>query len=85
MVVTTIFSIVVAGARVARRARNKGWLNGAISGLVYVVILYFISALAYPGFVFDRSVLYMLILGVLTGAFGGVIGINLKSKYHKKK
>jgi putative membrane protein (TIGR04086 family) len=85
VVVTTVLSIIIAGTRVARKARSKGWLNGAIAGLTYMIILYFISCLALTGFVFDKYVLYMLILGIFTGAFGGVIGINLKGGSYKAK
>ncbi|MGE4283977.1 MAG: TIGR04086 family membrane protein [Clostridia bacterium] len=80
VVVTTVLSIIFAGARVARKAKSKGWLNGAISGITYMVILYFISCLALTGFVFDKYVIYMLILGLFSGAFGGIIGINLKGR-----
>lgn len=80
VVITTVLSIMLAGIKVARKAKSKGWLNGAIAGIAYMIILYFISALALTGFVFDRYVIYMLILGLLTGAFGGIVGINIGYK-----
>lgn len=84
VVITTIVSIIYAGTRVAKNARSKGWLNGAIAGMAYMVILYVASCLALTGFVFDRYVIYMLFLGILAGAFGGIMGINLKGS-HKNK
>ncbi|WHH59030.1 TIGR04086 family membrane protein [Petroclostridium sp. X23] len=85
VVATTVLSIMIAGANVARKARNRGWFNGAISGATYMIVLYFISCLALTGFVFDKYVIYMLILGLFTGAFGGIIGINLKGGSSKNK
>ena len=85
VVVTTVLSIVFAGMKVASRAKTKGWLNGAIAGAVYMIVLYFISALALTGFVLDRYVIYMLFLGIISGAFGGIIGINFNYKSNKKR
>lgn len=83
--ITTIVSIFIGGAGVAKKARNKGWLNGALVGIAYIVILYFISALSLVGFVFDKNVISMLIMGILSGALGGIVGINLKTKRYKRK
>lgn len=80
VIVTTILSIVIAGTSVAKKVKSKGWLNGAITGIAYMVILYIISSLALTGFVFDKYVVYMMFLGLCIGAFGGIIGINLKGK-----
>lgn len=78
VILTTILSIVIAGAKVAKKAKSKGWLNGAVTGITYMIILYIISSLVFTGFVFDKYVLYMMFLGLFAGALGGIIGINLK-------
>lgn len=78
--VTMIFAIMLAGFTVARRASSRGWLNGAVGGLLYVLILYIIGALFVTGFVFDKHVVMLLIVGFLSGAFGGIVGINMKKK-----
>ncbi len=87
VVVATIISIIFGAMRVSRRTKCKGWLNGSIVGVLYMIILYIISILAFKGFTIDRYVLYMLFLGLVTGAFGGIVGVNLKSnrKYKVKK
>lgn len=85
VVVTTILSVIIAGTRVARKAKNRGWLNGAVAGMVYMIILYIISSLALTGFQFDRYVVYMFIMGLLAGAFGGIVGINLKRSVYRSK
>ncbi len=76
--VITVLSIIIAGASVARRARTKGWLHGAAMGVLYVVILYLIGAVTLNGLNFGLNVVSMLISGFVFGAFGGIIGINLK-------
>lgn len=78
--VTMIFAIMVSGFVVARNATSRGWLNGAVGGLLYVLILYIIGALFQFGLVFDRHVAMLLLIGFLAGAFGGIVGINMKKK-----
>lgn len=82
---TTIISILVAGSSVTRGARNKGWLNGGLVGLIYMLVLYLVSSIVFKNFCIDRHVLTMLLIGILTGAIGGIIGINLRSSAHKAK
>ena len=55
-----------------------GWLHGAASGAVYSVLRIIIAALASKAFSSATAVLSVLALGVLLGAVGGIIGINLK-------
>ena len=78
--VTMIVAIMVSGFVVARNATSRGWLNGAVGGLLYVLILYIIGAMFRYGLVFDRHVAMLLIIGFLAGAFGGIVGINMKKK-----
>jgi len=79
-VVGTLISIMFAGSSVARRARTKGWLNGAIAGLTYMVILYLISSLTAAGFAIDQYVILMFIAGMVAGALGGIVGINIRKR-----
>lgn len=81
--ITTIISILVAGIVSTRSFRNKGWLNGAIVGFIYVFILYLIGSLYLKNFIIDKQVLNMCIVGILTGSIGGIIGINLKRSHVK--
>ncbi|MGG6313584.1 TIGR04086 family membrane protein [Paenibacillus macerans] len=70
-----LFGGIVSG----RRAKQKGWYQGAITGFLYVVLLLLISFLA-----MDTSLGlsdWLLILpGLAIGAFGGMIGVNLTRK-----
>jgi putative membrane protein (TIGR04086 family) len=85
VVVTTILSVLFAGASATKGVKNKGWLNGGIVGFIYMLVLYFIGSLIFNNFSIDKYVITMTVIGVLTGAIGGIIGVNMKkgSKYKR--
>ena len=78
--VTMVFAVMISGFTTARGASSRGWLNGAIGGLMYVLILYILGVMFVTGFVFDKHVVALLVIGFLSGAFGGIVGINMKKK-----
>jgi putative membrane protein (TIGR04086 family) len=78
VVIITVISVLTAGAVSTRGVRSRGWLNGSIVGLVYMLILYLFSSIVYKNFAVDRNVLTMTIIGVLSGAIGGIVSINTK-------
>ena len=70
-------SALAGGFTAGKRSERKGWYNGGTLGLIYgilVMIVSFLAANAAPSW---NSA---LILGaaLLAGAFGGMIGVNLK-------
>lgn len=83
VVITTIISVLTAGSVSTKGLKNRGWLNGSIVGLIYMLILYIFSSLIFKNFAIDKYVITMMVIGVLTGAIGGIVGINIKkgSKY----
>lgn len=77
-VILTIVGIsILAGSMIsARKIRKNGMLNGAIVGLVYIVILYIASSLCLVGFSLTLNSFIMLIVGIIMGAVGGIVGVN---------
>ena len=73
-----ILSIGYGGIYVAAHIRKRGWLHGAMMGLVYTLILIVLSKI----FIIDYSMnlvgYYKIILNAITGAIGGMVGINIK-------
>jgi putative membrane protein (TIGR04086 family) len=78
VIITTIISVLIAGSTATKGLKNKGWLNGSVVGFIYMFILYILSSIIFKTFVIDKYVITMTIIGVLTGAIGGIIGINFK-------
>jgi putative membrane protein (TIGR04086 family) len=71
-------SIALSGIYVAVKVESRGWLNGALMGLIYMVVLFLISLLFKTGAAFDKFVLFRIFMGFVIGALSGIIGINLK-------
>lgn len=78
VIITTIISVLTAGSVSTKGVRNKGWLNGGIVGFIYMLVLYMISSLVFKDFVINKYVITMSLIGILTGAIGGIVGINIK-------
>ena len=83
VVVTTIISVLTAGSVSTKGLKSRGWLNGSIVGIIYMLILYIFSSLLFKNFTIDKYVITMTVIGVLTGAIGGILGINVKKGKYK--
>jgi len=84
VVIITIISILVAGSTATKSTKSRGWLNGGIVGLIYMLFLYILSSSIINNFAIDRYVATMTVIGVLTGCIGGITGINIKAGTHKR-
>jgi putative membrane protein (TIGR04086 family) len=76
--IVMIVSIAVGGGYMAAKVNKKGWLNGGLIGLIYIIILAIFRILADGGMDFSSYFFVKLIISIITGAIGGMIGINLK-------
>jgi putative membrane protein (TIGR04086 family) len=84
VVIITVISIFVAASFSTVGLKSKGWLNGSLVGLIYMIILYLVSSLAFGNFEINRNTITLVIIGIVTGAIGGIVGINLRVRPHKK-
>lgn len=78
VMIITVASIALAGIYSAIKVESMGWLNGAIVGLSYMVILFLLGIIFKTGAALDSFLLFRLFLGFVVGALAGIIGINLK-------
>lgn len=81
----SIISILYAAKLAAEKAKSRGWLIGSAAGLLYMFILYLISLVFTHRPVFDAHALMVFGIGILAGAIGGIIGINLKTSEKKRR
>lgn len=76
--VTTLVSVLIAGITAAASTREKGWLYGMGTGLMYAVIMILLGLSLSPESHIGIKTLSVLALSVCGGGIGGMIGVNIK-------
>ncbi len=74
---TSIISIIVGAFYVIKRLSFKGWLNGGLTGLFYVLVLLFLGRFIIGEFPVFSSFLIKAFLGFAFGAVSGIVGRNI--------
>lgn len=82
IIVITAISIMIGSIFSAIKIRKQGIINGTIVGSIYIVTIYLLSSIFQQNFSISTNTVIMITTGMIAGAFGGVIGVNLKQ--HKK-
>lgn len=72
-----LLSIVFASIYAAVKIKEKGWINGAIVGFIYYLVIIVINVLLFKGISSMSILTTKLLLSTMMGIIGGVIGINL--------
>lgn len=80
IIVISSLCIMIGSFIVSKKIKEKGILNGAILGILYMFILYIISSIANGSFALNVSSLAMIGIGIIAGIFGGILGVNLNNK-----
>lgn len=76
--VILIISIAVGSIHMTRKVHSKGWLNGAVVGVLYMILIILTSSLYNNQFCLDSYIVVKSLIGVFVGVISGIIGINLK-------
>ena len=74
---------LMAGLFASVGSKNKGWFSGLVAGAIYMLIVFIVGALIQENYAFSMKILYHLLISCVIGAFGGIVGINLKTKRRK--
>lgn len=80
VLIATLSALFVAGFRSGINNEKNGMVKGALTGLIYMLILYLASSIIYNDFMLNQRSIIMVITGILAGAAGGIAGINRKAK-----
>lgn len=71
-------SITIGAIGVSKNKKKKGIINGSLLGIIYMFGMYIISSIILKDFSITSKMLIMIFGGIIGGAFGGIIGVNLK-------
>ena len=77
MVAISIISIMLSSSLTLRNIKEKGLINGAIIGGIYLIVIYVLSSLFAVGFSINTFSIVMLTFSILAGIVGGIVGVNL--------
>jgi putative membrane protein (TIGR04086 family) len=72
-----IISVAIASAYGGKRTRQRGWLFGAVLGLIFSILLVPFGMAVGQDFVIDIFLLAKMLVTAVVGAIGGIIGVNL--------
>ena len=72
----TATSLMIGAFRISKNKKEKGILNGAILGFLYMLVLYVISSFIAFDFSLSMNSIIMVFLGIVGGVIGGIVGVN---------
>lgn len=78
IIIITAVSILIGSTISTSNIKKNGIVNGVLVGLIYIAIIYLISSIVTGNFLLNTNSIIMVIASVLTGAMGGIIGVNRK-------
>ncbi|RBW70424.1 TIGR04086 family membrane protein [Bacillus taeanensis] len=76
---SSFIAIFIGGIIAGGRGKERGWIIGALTGLLYTIFVFFVQFLGYS-MTFDSSQMLFHFGYMGTAVLGGVIGVNLSSK-----
>lgn len=78
VIVITGVSILIGASLSTISIRKNGLLYGSIIGFFYILILYLLSSILSNNFTLNSEAITMIIVAIITGAIGGIVGVNIK-------
>ncbi len=79
----TYISVFFAAMTGAGKIRSKGWLLGLLTAITYIFLMFCIAELAFENTFFGGANFKNMFACILSGMFGGILGVNLKRKNKK--
>ncbi|QED50185.1 TIGR04086 family membrane protein [Cytobacillus dafuensis] len=72
-------SLFIGGFISGGKGKQKGWLLGGLTGLIYSTIIFLFQYLGFDK-LFDFQQMIYHICFILTAMMGGILGVNLSNK-----
>ena len=76
VIIITAISILIGSTISTSNIKKNGIINGMLVGLIYITVIYLLSSIVTGNFLLNITSIIMIITSVLTGALGGIIGVN---------
>ena len=76
--VIIVITNLIGSMLTSRKLKRRGLLVGLIFGIIYFLIIYLLTVILYTGFFVNKAVGLYLLMTTISGAVGGVIGVNIR-------
>lgn len=76
IIIITAISILIGSTISTTNIKKNGILNGMLVGFIYIAMIYLLSSIITGNFLLNINSIIMIIASVITGALGGIIGVN---------
>lgn len=70
-------SVLIGAMLLLRKVKEKGIFYGILFGLIYLLLIYFFTVIAYRGIFFTNTVGIYALICALSGLVGGIVGVNI--------
>lgn len=77
IIAVTGVSILIGSSISTLKIHKNGMVHGALSGLIYIVIIYALSSIE-NGFLLNSTSFIMMLIAIAMGAIGGIVGVNIR-------
>lgn len=74
---TILLSNLIGSTLLTRKIKEKGLIFGALFGMIYCLLLFFITSFMFDSFVITNTLGIYLLICAISGVIGGVIGVNI--------
>ena len=74
--VITGLSILLGSGIAGSKVKKKGLITGMMVGGIYILSIYLLSSIVSGNFGMSMFSIIMIVVGMVSGAFGGIIGVN---------
>lgn len=73
-------SILIGCFVFGKKINTKGWLWGALIGILFTILAFIVFSILDGSFTFNLKLLTDVVFGAIMGAFAGIIAISLRKK-----
>lgn len=78
IIVITNLSILAGSIICNKKIEKNGIWNGMLVGLFYLTLIFLTSSIVIKSFNFNLKSVIMILCSIISGAIGGIIGVNIK-------
>ena len=71
-------SILIGCFVFGKKIKTKGWLWGAVIGVLFTLLAFVVFSILDGSFNFNLNLLYDTVFGAIMGSLAGIIGISLR-------